>query len=293
MAISQDTVTDYYDSPYLAENYELQETYPGASRDVDVHWKTISQIRKLKIANNEPESVVVLDVGSGTGRILEGLDRLATKSPGSLTESTFIGLDQSQHMVDFAKQKNTCLTQFRKVSWICDQATDLAQALATSEGKDAKVDLLVIAIGTISHFTKPGEAQQVFNHVASVLRPHTGRACISALFMDDWSTWDEAEHEGMSAEVKDYPSKIFPETIYRNSISGYEEDGKLNTTKCKVEVIQKSPDGEEKVIQTMSTLFKLRTWTEEEFLSDIKAAGLNVLDKDTNGMDTIFILGTS
>jgi ubiquinone/menaquinone biosynthesis C-methylase UbiE len=289
MTVSNDLDMDYHNSPYLAENYDLQESFPGASRDVEVFWERISNIRKLKTAEKQPDSVTVLDLGCGTGRILEGLDSLATKSPGSLPNGTFLGIDQVRHMLDRAEQKQSALTQFRKVAWLQGSATDLPKVLVASEGQGAKLDLLTIAISTISLFTELGEAETVLSHVASVIRPHTGRACISILFMDNWSLWPCEEDEA-SNKPKDYHSKIYPDTIYRNTIVDYQEEGNVNSTKCEVQVITRLPGGEEKVIQIHDTMLKLRSWTEKEFLSAIEVAGLEVVDKDCNGMDTIFTL---
>lgn len=83
--------------------------------------------------------------GTGTGRIIHGLlDR--SKNEKSSDGSRFLGIDNSPHMQERARAAVASADQGH-ISYQLASALDLKPAVS-----DSSVDLLLMAVGTISHF---------------------------------------------------------------------------------------------------------------------------------------------
>lgn len=130
---------------------------------------------QLRASHRQP---IVLDVATGTGRIIKGLIEHGTQLGHDWSQTTLIGLDNSAPMLERAR-KSIAAPKAGNLTWILGSAFDLEAALAGMPHPVSAVDLLILAFGTITHFTVECQGQQFFNQVAKVLRPGSGRAAVS------------------------------------------------------------------------------------------------------------------
>ncbi|KAJ5727667.1 hypothetical protein N7493_005487 [Penicillium malachiteum] len=269
----QERESTFYDSPYLAEHYDIFcEKHMTEQRiDVPVYWEQLQKIQSS--APQQP--FVVLDVGTGTGRILHGLASQASQESYDLSTVEFIGLEPSQDMLDRAAL-NSQMDHVGRVAWEQGTALDLV-GVPSLEGGAKKVSMLMWAVGSISHLHEPEQPTQFLSQVAKVLLPGTGRVIISI------------SHHLAPKDLKDaaiapwenpprLASRAFPDIVYQTTQLETKTVGHVQHDTREVLVIKTLPGGTEVVVEKNLVHFKGRLWKENELVDTAKNAGLELAD---------------
>ncbi|PWY77883.1 acetyl-CoA synthetase-like protein [Aspergillus eucalypticola CBS 122712] len=177
--------------------------------------------------------LLVLDVGTGTGRLIQAMTRHAAATPGvSLANVEFIGLDIEPHMLARADAINATLaveTGCARITWLLGSALEMSALPIFHQQHSMQkrtVDLLTIGFGSISHFYLPGQPERFLAEVARVLTPGTGQAQISVvnkLLVDPERGLDKditdplppSEHSSV-----EFPGVVYRETVTENGVQG-------------------------------------------------------------------------
>ncbi|OJJ40653.1 hypothetical protein ASPWEDRAFT_225587 [Aspergillus wentii DTO 134E9] len=163
-----------YSFPYLVDYYDIVAPNSKSVDDASFYWRVYNELKALR-APFPADPFIVMDVGTGTGRVLHGLEASAIEAGADLVDTEFLGVDNAPHMLDKARQITTGLLQNR-VSWVLGSALDLE---ATIAGRgDLKVGLLIFSIGSISHLSEDRQPETFLEEVSKILRPGTGRASV-------------------------------------------------------------------------------------------------------------------
>ncbi|KAJ5721207.1 uncharacterized protein N7483_009141 [Penicillium malachiteum] len=274
----------FYDSPYLAEHYDIfcEKYLTEELKDVPVYWEQLQ-----KIQSSAPEQpFVVLDVGTGTGRILHGLAASAGEEGYDLSSAEFIGLEPSQDMLDRAA-KSSQMAHVGHVAWEQGTALDLV-SVPSLNGCTKKVSMLMWAVGSISHLHEPEQPTQFLNQVAKVLMAGTGRVIISI------------SHHLAPKDLKDaaiapwknpprLASRTFPDIVYQTTQLETKTIGHVQHDTREVLVIRTLPEGTEQVVEKNLVQFKGRLWKENELVDTAKNAGLELADTISAEREAFYI----
>ncbi|KAJ6009295.1 hypothetical protein N7522_004311 [Penicillium canescens] len=291
-SIERKAEIDFYDSPYLTENWDIiSQGSEGYDSDVIFYWNVFLEVKESSESHENPSvPLIVVDVGTGTGRVLKGLNRYAEQNNLPLPETEFIGIDISQHMLDRAAEET--LSQVGSVSWICGSAIELSTLLESSS-KPSKVDFVFSAVHSVGHLIHPGELEKFFADVAKLLRLHSGRACIS-IWKHYLLSTDDEEAKTQYNDIGSLPmvlaSKKFPGVLYRNHYHGEELANDILASKTNVQVFRQHENGEEEIIESIPTVLRYKMFREPTLLRILESSGLEVLNKETNVMDFVFTL---
>ncbi|KAJ5610210.1 hypothetical protein N7510_006929 [Penicillium lagena] len=154
---------------YHAEFYDLYTSkYLIDPTDTKVYFDQLRAIHN---------PAVVLDIATGTGRIIQGLIEHGDRLGHNWNQTTLIGLDNSESMIDSAR-KSIAAPKAGNLTWMLGSAFDLRSALAAMQLPIYAIDLLILSFGTISHFIAEGQCQHFFNEIGKILRPGGGAQLI-------------------------------------------------------------------------------------------------------------------
>ncbi|PYH97879.1 hypothetical protein BO71DRAFT_426607 [Aspergillus ellipticus CBS 707.79] len=254
-----------YHSPYLAEYYDI---YIRDRNDVPIYSRVLSELA------SRDEPVTVLDIGTGTGRIIHAL---AAQCPS--TNVRFLGLDNVAAMLDRAPDDLESLSLWKDTK---------AQPL---------VDLAIFAFGSVTYMHEPDQDERFFEQIAKILRPNTGRAYISVLkVLSDGGEAMAQSAQPLASAV--CPSKSFPDIIYRETWPSHNLVGNVWHTTRRIVVSQVMADGQEKVSSGLFShlnIRKARIWTAADVRMTAAKTGLRLLDiiedTDESPDEKIFVLG--
>jgi SAM-dependent methyltransferase len=175
-----------YHNPDWAECYDLWVRTifgNGPAEDMPV-FETLLQNTLNKVEPNS--SVSIVDLGTGSGRVLVGLQDVMRKHEG--TKFEVWGLEPSSAMLERAKRfweegiaryKSMGLWDKVRVEdhWVQCGASDFADHIVyQGDG----VDLIIFAAGGIGHITSHADIRHFLENVKRVLHP-SGKAVISVL----------------------------------------------------------------------------------------------------------------
>ncbi|KAJ5980895.1 hypothetical protein N7481_008193 [Penicillium waksmanii] len=250
--------SDLYSSPYLVDYYDLVAPNSRSVDDSSFYWDVYQKLFALRSPTPE-DPFVVMDVGTGTGRVLHGLESNAIKSECEFINTELIGVDNAQHMLDKAEIITTGILK-GVVSWVHGSALNLTEVM--DPRKHQKVDLLIFSIGSISHLSEPGQPETFLNQAFKVLRPGTGRAYVSIY---DGSLLNPNEkiafHQPQG--VSEIQSVVFPSIVYRESDHRGELKGNVKFVKFELEVVNSD---NQSVLETNHISMKMRQWMEDELV---------------------------
>lgn len=281
-----------YNSKYLAEYYDL---WIGTWDDIQLYSRLLSEMVARSSSNNP---VRVLDVGTGSGRVIHGLAS-AQQQQGtkSRPEVHFLGLDNEQHMLDRARLL-TNPAHVDQMTWVLGSAEELGSlpALQHSDGSGGLIDMIVFACGSICHLYEADQGTRFFEQIAKVLKPTTGRAYISVLK----ALTDGGEPLARAMEPSEpivTSSKEFPGIVYRETWPAHQLIGKVWHTTRHIVVLERSADGQEIIAEDNLDIRKVGVWTEADVRARAAAAGLEVVDildhqNDSTHGERIFVLVT-
>ncbi|KAJ5089108.1 hypothetical protein N7532_007792 [Penicillium argentinense] len=282
---TQDRPNDLYSSPYLVDYYDIVAPSSESVDDASFYWKVYQDLKSLRSPHFD-DPFVLMDVGTGTGRVLHGLERNAVENNADFSNTEVLGVDNAQHMLDKA-EKITSGPLKGHVSWINGSALDLEAVMQDRFHK--KVDLLIFSIGSISHLSEDGQPQTFLNQVSKVLRPGTGRAYVSIY---DGSLLhkkkDIAFHQPKG--VTEIKSKLFPHIVYRESNHRGDLEGNIKYVKFDLEAVNSE---DQSVVEKNDISMKMRQWEEDELVSLSSKTGVTFIESIRGAHETFYVFNTA
>jgi ubiquinone/menaquinone biosynthesis C-methylase UbiE len=235
---------------------------------------------------------LVLDVGTGTGRVFRQIAEYMIQENISPAYNRFIGVDISPHMISRAKEI-VPKSLASRITYTVGSALDL-QAIEGLQGPP-KVDLLIFAYASISLLSEPGAAEKFLRQVVKVLRPGTGRAYIPIGYLFDDGRQSEADKINQryadASTRTDMPSKKYPNVFYRFP-EGYmatRREGNIVKYAVPMQVVEKGTGGQERVIEAESPTTSVRMWGDGEFLLEAQMAGLQLVEAKRTFNETSYV----
>lgn len=278
--------TTMFNSPYLAEHYDLfcNRFYDTQLLDVPIYWKLLLQVRASR---SHPDPFVVLDIGTGTGRILNAFALNAENEGIKFASTEFLGLDISSHML----KRASSITQIPKgsnISWVPGSALDL-ESIPNLQGGSSKVDFMFFTTGSFSRLCHPGEPERFFANVAKTLRPGCGRACISILksLMPDETSSSTIDLIEAGEQIQ---SKSFPNIRYTTIVRPSETTNGVHIDKREI-IVTEQIGNREKVVERNLVSSHMKLWNRDELIDLARAAGLRITDIIPGTVETYFIFG--
>ncbi|OGM40522.1 hypothetical protein ABOM_010632 [Aspergillus bombycis] len=276
-----------HDSVYLAEYYDLQAkadvTTLNAQGDAKVYLSALErQMESYYPLDHHGEHLVVLDVGTGTGRVLANLATDAVRDGIPLSNVEFIGVDKEPSMIHraLAVQRETpSMSQVGRIDWLVGDVLHLISA-ELLETHINQVDLLLSASGSVSLLFRAGELMRFFAQAAALLRPRSGRFYLSVkkdLISTQATTkpTDENATDAGLCERHEFPSELYEGIVYRQlPTESPALDGIIKRTPYQLQVIRRTDAGCEEVIEENHIECVQRIWKETELLECFKEAGL-------------------
>ena len=278
---------DLYSTPYLVDYYDLVAPKSESIDDASLYWKVYQDLHSPLIrAPREP--FVIMDVGTGTGRVVQGLSNSAALLGDDFFNTKVLGVDNAQHMLDKAADNLDPLFK-EHVSWILGSALDLESIMVQSGYK--KVDLLIFSIGSISHLSEKGQPEKFLEQVSRVLCPGTGRAYVSIY---DGSLLEKSEEVTFHQPegVMEIKSQVFPNIMYRESNHRGEVQDKIKDVTFELQVVEQTDLGAQ-VLETNNISMKMRQWEEDELLTMLPGSGLKFLEKTRGKHETFYVFSTA
>jgi ubiquinone/menaquinone biosynthesis C-methylase UbiE len=287
MATKSEKINDLYSSPYLVDYYDLVAPNSDSIDDASFYWRVYQELcSPLVKAPREP--FVIMDVGTGTGRVVQGLSNSAATVGDDFLNTHILGVDNAQHMLEKAAQNLDPLFKDH-VSWILGSALDLESVMAKSGY--SKVDLLIFSIGSISHLSQEGEPTKFLAQVSKILRPETGRAYVSIY---DGSLLRKAGEIAFhqSNGVTETKSTAFPNITYRESNHRGEVQNKIKDVRFELEVVENTELGDQ-ILETNHISMRMRQWEVDELVSLALGTGVSFVEKARGKHETFYVFQTS
>lgn len=278
--------SDLYSSPYLVDYYDIVAPSSDSVDDASFYWDVYQELQSLRSPTpNDP--FIVMDVGTGTGRVIHGFATKAVELNAEFINTKFLGVDNAQHMLDKAPYITREFMQ-EHVQWVLGSALNLEDVMKETEHQ--YVDLLIFSIGSISHLSEPGQPETFLNQVSKVLRPDTGRAYVSIY---DGSLLKKKENVAFHQPegVAEIESKMYPLITYRESNHGGTLEGNVKYVKFDLEVLSRV-DGEENILERNQVSMKMRQWGEDEIVHLAAGTGVSFVESKRGKHETFYVFKT-
>ena len=158
--------TDFYDA-HVAKFWK-----PGHDSDIELMWEALQHL----LSRNERASPVnVVDMGTGTGRVIRGLLELARSKNIKKLDAKFYGIDPGPAMLQHAKkivEADQEIREIAPVKWISSDALGFTTDVPAIRGS---TDLMLFAGGGFQHLLSPGEILGFLREVSRDLCPRHPR----------------------------------------------------------------------------------------------------------------------
>ncbi|KAH0553437.1 hypothetical protein GP486_006491 [Trichoglossum hirsutum] len=240
--------------------------------------------------------VNVVDIGTGTGRVIKDL---CQQPVGGLEKVRFWGLDIAQAMLDRAKTTFDALEAARHLepesgstsrplpTWIAAPAADFASSLPNLVGN---VDLIIFAAGGITHLTADDEAEKFLEQVHQMLRPR-GEAIISVLHemipeknpnlaVEQEQRGSELPSSDTADDAEKIPSRDHPGITYIKSpsVTRWSPNG-VRTDSFSLKTIKDAKENhhlEQEVLKEKAMAWSMRVFDEKIWGDAVSGAGLQI-----------------
>lgn len=260
-----------YSNPHYPEFYDLYIRSlfgTGPSQDAI----PFAVVLSTALAKRQGQDVKVVEIGTGTGRIIKDLlNRVSARGiDGELVK--FVGVDHSSSMLERAKRTTEGLAE---VKWVRAPASSFVEHVPELEG-DA--DLLIFAAGGISHLTADGEVLEFLRQVKRALRDRGSVAIVSVLHefipcQQGCNSVGDQEVQKES-EVK-LVSEQHPGLMYVKSPTSMSWSGHVRTDRFVVKGVREKDDrNREKEVWEQEMVWSLRMFDEKMWEQDVESAGL-------------------
>ena len=269
--------TPYYNSAYLADAYESRYCTQRKIYDLDFYYSLFAKLLLDHQKRTPNVPFVVLDIGTGTGRVLLGMMERAIDAGLDLSHVQLVGMDNSQHMLDVAV-RNHHSTALPPLTWCRGDALALRD-LPMLRDPDARVDFVIFAYGGISHLTGEGDADRFLSGVSEILRPRVGRAVVSLAEMFVLAPGDDEKLRNTPPEAPVETRGLkFPNVVYRESVIKFDVQDQFCIRTRKLQSVLQSPGGSERVLEEKIDTMHYLLWTEAKYLDWVRTAGMELVD---------------
>ncbi|KAF7597028.1 hypothetical protein BBP40_011394 [Aspergillus hancockii] len=274
-----------YKSAYLADAYESRYCAGRPTDDVELFFKTTTSLLLDKDDLSPKNPFVILDIGTGTGRVALDLIRCASSQGLDNSHLKMIGMDNSQSMLDVAAQnhKSSNLSP-SPVTWVLGDALALDEISALKD-YGGYADLLIFAFGSISYLGSL-ELDRFLRGVLRVVRPKSGRVLISLADSmtpkpgeDDKLDDDQPEDYALEKPIETNSLK-FPDVFYREEVLDWHMEGDYFVQRHRVQALKRLPGGQEELLEDNLDTMRYRLWTKEEVLSMADRVGLELMSEE-------------
>ncbi|KAB8235620.1 class I SAM-dependent methyltransferase [Aspergillus alliaceus] len=303
MSDGQGRKSELHDSAYLAEYHNLRARACGTSLNAQDDAKIYTSAFKDQLETYSPldhhgEHLVILDVGTGAGRVLVNLADHAVRENIPLTNVEFLGVDKEPAMIHramSAQQQARSMSQVGRIDWLVGEALHLTSS-ELLENHINKVDLLLFAGGSVSHLISPNEPLGFFAQAAALLRPRSGRFYLSVRNDLTSTQLSPQPTKGSTTGVDvhdqcDFPSKLYDGIVYRQlPIESSVVDGPIKTDRYLLQVVKRTDAGGEDIIEENRIETVLRVFREPELLEWFKEAGLEFVEALHTSYETYYVL---
>jgi SAM-dependent methyltransferase len=242
--------------------------------------------------SNEPLRIV--DVGTGTGRVIQGiLSGLKKHDNPTGSQIHIIGVDHSQEMLNRAEQLLASEARpLVEVSWLKTSAADLVDENPDLRGA---VDLITFAAGSIGHLTAEGEREAFLGQVAGALRKTgsslTGARPVAAIsILAETDDSDQKQDDGVEfgGELR-VRSLEWPILEYRKSATTRTVDKSKGVVveDFSTEVVDVES---ETVVYAQDYSWSLKIFDQDAWEREVSRSGLRIAQKLGQGVETWYML---
>jgi len=284
----------YYNTDW-AECYDLWVRTifgDGPVEDIPVFTSILSDIATKRTESSSADSITIVDVGTGSGRVLVDLQDTMAKVEGTKLEVW--GLEPSESMLERAKRfweegvQKKGITREWQVRWVQCGATDLAGTVL--EGSTG-ADLVIFAAGGICHVTEDGDVERFLSAVRRVLKKD-GVAVVSILkdfILDDVEQLAHQQHGGSATEQGQLPQRIpsvdHPGLVYIKHPTSETIKGGVKTEKFKLDV-----EKDNEVLRSHELSWDEKMFEKAKWEGMVVRAGLRVREVREGGLQLWYLL---
>ncbi|KAJ5597020.1 hypothetical protein VI817_003747 [Penicillium citrinum] len=272
---------DLYSSSYLVDYYDLVAPNSRSVDDASFYWGVYQKLLSIRPPSPD-DPFVVMDVGTGTGRVIHDLESNAIISGTEVDNVEIIGVDNAQHMLDKAHAITTGILK-DCVSWVHGSALNLRNVMESRQHQ--KVDLLIFSIGSISHLSEPGQPEGFLEEVSKVLRPGTGRAYVS-IYDGSLLNPEEKISFHQPPGVSEIHSNTYPSIVYRESNHRGDLNGNVKYVKFGLEVVNVE---NQSVLERNEISMKMRQWRKDELVDLASKTDLVFVENFKGTHETFYV----
>jgi SAM-dependent methyltransferase len=261
---------------------------PAPAEDAAVFQNALEQVTATTPST---ESIIVLDLGTGTGRVLQDLvDTIDVRTDAPRFK--LIGIDHSKPMLDranakFAEQRRTHGIRVMEPQWLLGSAADFFRGALQSA---QQIDMLIFAAGGISHLTADGETKSFLQQVKIALRENdTSIAIISVLheFIEHGQLTQEMQRPVETSDEPEevrIPSRDHHGLIYIKSPTAVARSGSSRIDRFSVKAIKGQTNCEMGHPTTVPTViwetemaWSLKNFNEDFWKEEVSSVGLQIV----------------
>ncbi|EFR04880.1 hypothetical protein MGYG_07881 [Nannizzia gypsea CBS 118893] len=224
--------------------------------DVDLYTEVLMDIVSKHRDATSGRQFTYLEISTGSGRVTLGILKSLSDASFNTSNINMVDLDVVQNMLDLAAKLESKTSGISPpVNWVLGNALELKKLpVLLQPNGHVTIDLLLFPFGSIVHMTGDGEVEQLFQQIAKVLTPCTGRAYISFMYWFLVKPGDNMEAH-INSEVrpppKDIQSAEFPGVSYRYEMKKSECQGQLVMYREDVQVFKHGGGGQRREIETI------------------------------------------
>ncbi|KAL8801341.1 MAG: hypothetical protein Q9200_006978 [Gallowayella weberi] len=273
---SQETLADFV-SPFADEHYtDFYDAHvakfwkPGHGSDIQLIWESLQDLLGLK---DHASPLNVVDIGTGTGRIIQGLLANAEAEGMEKLDAKFFGVDPGPMMLRRGRElleANERLHGIADVEWVPSDALGFTADSPTVRGA---TDLLFFAGGGFNHLLSPGEIVGFLREVGRALRTNSPSATAVIVIQGEAIPSMMAAFPNSDGEASVVLSEKRPEITYEKSADTKTWAGPLHVDAFTLKV-KSTSDGS--VLKEFKFRFDLRQFDEEAWPGMVEQAGLKI-----------------
>ena len=270
--------TDFYDA-HVAKFWK-----PGHDSDIELMWEVL---RSLLSRKERASPINVVDMGTGTGRVIRGILDLAKSKGIKKLDVNFYGIDPGPAMLQRARnmvQADQELAKIAPVEWISSDALGFTTDLPAIRGS---TDLMLFAGGGFQHLLSPGEILGFLREVARALRTESPTAIFILVILGESLPSMMANIPNYDADPSTVVSEKNPDITYEKSAVTTTRAGHLHVDQFTLKVRKTS---DRTVLNEFKFRFDLTMFDEEAWPGLVAKAGLRITEEKDYAIGRAYFL---